>query len=116
MKYLRRRWWVLAGGIASFLFVFFFFGGVDALQQCVDKYPHQTGHDDYGLFRLSVIANVHCFYGFFHDNGEAFVALGTIGLAFFTYRLWRATAVLARDTSDAAEKQIDRMEKSIKHA
>lgn len=46
----------------------------------------------------------------------AVLALGTIVLAFFTYKLWKATNTLATDARDAASAQAAKMEASLKIA
>jgi hypothetical protein len=116
MKPSLRKFLLWASAIAVALFVFLALGGDEAFQQCVDKYPGQPGEHDYSVLGFYVTARARCTYSLLKDHGEAFVALGTLILAYFTFGLWKETSRLAADARNSATQQIDRMESAIREA
>ena len=85
----------------------------EAVQQCIQDYKYHYANEPtrgaLALLGFSLGATYRCLGRFTHENGEALIAVFTLGLvgvtailAYYTFNLWSATKRLAEDAATAA--------------
>lgn len=89
-----------------------FFGGVEALQKCVEQTTRDHDQNYFTIYRLFVRSYTGCVVGFAEDHDSIILGVGTLALAVFTYRLWRSTQTLAVDAEKASRDTIAQMQKA----
>lgn len=108
------RWWVEAS-IWGFgiIVLFWILKGAAPLAQCISETSGQAAQRGNTAVNVFIRSYVICLVRAFGYTRDAIIAVGTVFLALYTARLWRATVDLGAEARNASDEQGERIEREF---